>query len=139
MWCLTAEKKDELIRKKEEKQRELDNLRRTSREDMWRNDLKEFLKKLDEVESKEREDDSVKLVDDKMTKGIFLKLDLFKNVSKKGLGNSKGAKKFHKDEVKPSPHAIRVAPKIPDELRTKIAKAVAAKDRKDGKVCTTTL
>lgn len=59
MWSLTAEKKDELIRKKEEKQKELDELRRTSKEDMWRRDLREFLKKLDEVESKEREDDSV--------------------------------------------------------------------------------
>jgi hypothetical protein len=59
MWSLTAEKKDELIRKKEEKQKELDELRRTSKEDMWRKDLKEFLKKLDEVEAKEREDDSV--------------------------------------------------------------------------------
>ena len=34
----------------------------------------------------------------------------------------------------PSPHGIRVAPKIPDELRKKVAQAVAAKDRKDGKV-----
>jgi hypothetical protein len=34
----------------------------------------------------------------------------------------------------PSPHGIRVAPKIPEELRTKVAKAAAAKDRKEGKV-----
>ena len=29
---------------------------------------------------------------------------------------------------------IRVAPRIPDELRTKAAKAVAAKERKESKV-----
>jgi hypothetical protein len=43
-------------------------------------------------------------------------------------------RKVIKEEVLPSPHGIRVAPKIPDELRKKAAQAVAAKDRKDGKV-----
>ena len=43
-------------------------------------------------------------------------------------------RKVMKDEVMPSPHGILITPKIPDELRKKAAQAVAAKDRKDGKV-----
>jgi hypothetical protein len=35
-------------------------LRRTSKEDLWKRDLKEFLEKLDEVEQKEREDSVVR-------------------------------------------------------------------------------
>lgn len=51
-----------------------------------------------------------------------------------GKGSKASGKKLMKEEVLPSPHGIRVAPKIPDELRKKAAQAVAAKDRKDGKV-----
>ncbi len=50
-----------------------------------------------------------------------------------GKGKASG-KKLMKEEVMPSPHGIRVAPRIPDELRKKAAQAVAAKDRKEGKV-----
>merc|ERR1712083_485590 len=39
-----------------------------------------------------------------------------------------------KVEALPSPMGIRVAPRIPDEMRTKAAKAVAAKERKERKV-----
>lgn len=59
MWSLTAEKKEELLRKKDDKQKELDDLRKTSKEQLWERDLEEFLTKLDEVEAKEREDDLV--------------------------------------------------------------------------------
>jgi len=51
---------------------------------------------------------------------------------------SKAGKKVQKAEVLPSPHGVRVAPRIPEELKTKVAKAAAAKDRKEGKVGTTT-
>merc|ERR1712061_943345 len=56
MWNLTQEKKEELLRKKQEKHQELNNLRATSKEDLWRTDLTEFLQKLDEVEQKQLED-----------------------------------------------------------------------------------
>merc|ERR1712228_510664 len=54
MWNLTQEKKEELLRKKQEKHQELNNLRATSKEDLWRTDLTEFLQKLDEVEQKKK-------------------------------------------------------------------------------------
>lgn len=59
MWSLTAEKIEELLRKKDDKHKELEDLKRTSKEELWERDLKEFLTKLDEVELKEREDDVV--------------------------------------------------------------------------------
>ena len=76
---------------------------------------------------------------------VFLRFNLlfFQVGGKKGAAAfaamGKGTKaaagrKVVKEEVLPSPHGIRVAPKIPDELRKRAAQAVAAKDRKDGKV-----
>ncbi len=59
MWSLTAEKIEELVRKKDDKHKELDDLKRTSKEELWERDLNEFLKKLDEIEAKEREEDLV--------------------------------------------------------------------------------
>ena len=53
MWSLTKERKDDLIKKKEDKHRELAQLRDMTKEDLWRRDLNEFMDKLDEVERQE--------------------------------------------------------------------------------------
>ena len=116
MWNLTKEKKDDILKKKNEKHQELKHLRETSKEDLWRKDLKELLAKLDEVEQKEAEDDMAQ-----MNKA-------------KGLPKGKGGKKAMKMEVLlPSPAGIRVQPRIPDELRKKAAAAATAKARKGKK------
>ena len=135
MWSLTLEKKEELLKKKEEKHKELTKLRGksnfvkllqkiknlshfiilgTTKEQLWLADLDEFLEKLNEVEEKEREDASASAI----TGGSKMK---------------KGSKKALKQEAMPSPLGIRIQPKIPAELRTKAAKAAAAKDRKGQK------
>merc|ERR1719495_3105862 len=57
MWNLTQEKIDELCKKRDEKRQELNELKATSKEELWRRDLREFLAKLDEVEEGERMDD----------------------------------------------------------------------------------
>merc|ERR1719495_2688726 len=57
MWNLTQEKIDELCKKRDEKKQELDDLKATPKEVLWRRDLQEFLAKLDEVEEGERRDD----------------------------------------------------------------------------------
>merc|ERR1712088_937509 len=57
MWSLTTERKEYLLKKKEEKQKELNDLRATSKEDLWRMDLKEFVMKLDEVEKKKQDEE----------------------------------------------------------------------------------
>ena len=81
---------------------------------LWNDDLDEFITKLDEVEAKEREE-AAALVSGKA-------------------GKSKGKKNQNlKQEAMPSPHGIRVAPKIPDEMRSKAAAAARAKDRKESK------
>merc|ERR1719495_2808228 len=57
MWNLTQEKIDELCKKRDEKRQELNELKATSKEELWRRDLREFLAKLDEVEEGESMDD----------------------------------------------------------------------------------
>eukprot|EP00095_Tigriopus_kingsejongensis_P003419 maker-scaffold1323_size47899-snap-gene-0.11 protein:Tk03419 transcript:maker-scaffold1323_size47899-snap-gene-0.11-mRNA-1 annotation:"hypothetical protein DAPPUDRAFT_329527" len=114
MWSLTQERKDELLRRKDEKHQELRMLRGTSKEDLWRTDLKEFMEKLDEVEAKEIEDERVIL-------------------SKESQKGAKGKKKL-KIEALPSPVGIRVVPLIAEELKNKAAKAAAAKSRKGEKL-----
>uniref|UniRef100_A0A0K2UGB3 DNA topoisomerase 2 n=1 Tax=Lepeophtheirus salmonis TaxID=72036 RepID=A0A0K2UGB3_LEPSM len=109
MWSLTKERKDELLRKAQEKQDELDAVKATLEKDMWKKDLKEFENKYDELMKKEKED--------------LAKLYAVEKGVRKG-----GAKS--KISTQASPHGIRIVPRIDDELRTKVAKAAAAKDRK---------
>ena len=113
MWNLTQEKKEELCRKRDEKRQELENLKATSKEQLWEKDLKEFVSKLDEVEEME------KIEDVKSSEG-----------SKKA-SSKKGSKKgMLKIEALPSASGIRVVPRIPEELKVKAAKISAAKERK---------
>jgi len=113
MWSLTKEKIEELLKKKGDKHAELKKLQQKEPADLWNDDLDEFLVKLEEVEAQEREE-AVAAGGNKASKG-------------------KGKKNL-KVEALPSPMGIRVAPRIPDEMRTKAAKAVAAKERKESKV-----
>merc|ERR1719232_1094613 len=112
MWSLTLEKIDALLKQKGDKHKELKVLKEKTPAMLWNADLDEFLVKLDEVETKEKEDAA-------------------------SAGNSKagkkGGKKTAKMETAPSPMGIRVAPKIPDELRKKVASAALAKERKGSK------
>jgi len=79
---------------------------------LWREDLREFIKKLDEVEQKQLEDQQV--------------------TTKKGAKKKDGARK--KVALMPSPDkGTRIVPKISDELKRKASAAVAAKDKKAAK------
>ena len=114
MWNLTQEKKDAIVKNRDERQQELKRLKATSKEDMWRTDLEEFLTKLDEVEAQEIADQNEAAASSKMKKV-------------KGGKGGKGAK----IEFRPSAHAIRISPVIADDLKAKVSKAVAAKERKE--------
>merc|ERR1719500_507247 len=122
MWNLTKEKKDELCRKRDDKQQELENLKAKSKEELWQDDLDEFMTKLDEVEAKEAAEDA----SDPGNGGG-------------GGGGGKGSKKgkakkgLVKVETLPSAAGIRVVPRIAEELKLKTAKIVAAKERKANK------
>ncbi|GBM04506.1 DNA topoisomerase 2-alpha [Araneus ventricosus] len=95
LWNLTREKKDELLKKRDEKIKELNDLKSKSPSDLWRNDLKTFLEELDKVEQKQQEDES----------GSKLK--------KKTGGKKKT------DEDKPSPFGERVEPPVDEEYKKK--------------------
>ena len=119
MWNLTLEKKEEILKKRDEKHQELKRVQGTTKEQMWETDLAEFSSNLDEVEAKEAEEDS------KISTTV---------VAKGGKGKKGGGRATKKGEVKvetlPSADADRISPIIAEELKTKYAKAQAAKERK---------
>lgn len=113
MWSLTKERKDELLKKRDEKNQELEELKKKTPENLWLNDLDEFLKKLDEVEREERESEEA--------------------ANKKSSAGTKKVKKL-KNETMPSPFGERVVPCIDPELKKKAEKAAAAKENKGKRV-----
>merc|ERR1719508_126095 len=124
MWNLTQEKKDEICKKRDDKQQELERLKATTKEQLWETDLEEFMVKLDEVEAKEEAEAAAAPGNDGGGGGGG-----GKGGSKKG----KGKKGIVKMETLPSAAGIRVVPRIAEELKLKTAKAIAAKERKANK------
>ena len=116
MWNLTQEKKEEIIRKRDEKSQELKKLQGTTKEQLWERDLDEFSTKLDEVEAKEAEENAGESTTVAEAGG-----------KRKGGKAKKGAVKV---ETLPSATGIRIEPLIAEEMKTKAAKAAAAKERK---------
>ncbi|XP_055952312.1 DNA topoisomerase 2-alpha-like [Argiope bruennichi] len=98
LWNLTREKKDELLKKRDEKIKELNDLKSKSPSDLWRNDLKVFIEELDKFEKEQKDDES----------GQTTKL------KKKTTGKKKAS-----DEDKPSPFGERVDPTIDEEYKKK--------------------
>ncbi|XP_075732386.1 DNA topoisomerase 2-alpha [Rhipicephalus microplus] len=105
LWSLTMERKDDLLKKRDEKRGELEVLRRKSAENLWEEDLDAFSAKLDEVEQAQRdEEDSTGVKTTKGSKG----------------GRSKAvASKRAESETKPSAFAERVVPKVEWEAKAK--------------------
>ncbi|XP_077997716.1 DNA topoisomerase 2-alpha-like isoform X2 [Glandiceps talaboti] len=101
LMSLSREKKDELIKHRDAKGIELEELRMKTPNDLWRDDLDAFAAKLEEVETQERLDEVM---------GIAA---LEKNKSKKG------RKKVVHEETKPSPMGRRVVPKVDIALKKK--------------------
>jgi len=120
MWNLTEEKKNAILKQRDDKQIELRTLQGTTKEQLWHADLDAFLEKLDEVEEQERADDAGSNNKQKVDK------------SKKGKGAAKG--RTMKQEALPSPMGIRVVPRVADELKLKYAKIAVAADKKKNKV-----
>ncbi|CAH0545849.1 unnamed protein product [Brassicogethes aeneus] len=110
MWMLTDERKNELLRQKDQKMSELDILRKKTKVDLYREDLDALLEKLDVVEEKERKE--LANVPVKKEKGVA------------------GRKKANLTETMPSPMAERVAPKITEEMKKKIQQAQRVKENK---------
>jgi len=110
MWNLTKEKKDEMLRKEQEKKTELKTVQGTSEQQMWTTDLDELRTKLDTVEEEERQE----------AKGDT-------KIMAKGKTGGKQRKKMMAAEVLPSPAGTRIMPAIDAEMRKKREKLENAK------------
>ena len=119
-----GEKIDELCKKRDEKRQELNELKATSKEELWRRDLREFLAKLDEVEEGERMDDEEGGGGGGETKPV--------GKATKGKSKGKGGAVVKADTL-PSKNAVRVEPKVSDDLKAKVVQAAALKVRKQTK------
>ncbi|CAC5368042.1 TOP2 [Mytilus coruscus] len=119
LWNLTKEKKDELLKQRDNKKEELEKLKLKTDKNLWEDDLELFLKTLDEVEQKEREDEA-------MSSNKMVKVK----------GKVK-PRKVMQLQTMPSPMGRRVVPKIDSAIRNKVQAAAAKKIRdkikKEGK------
>ncbi|XP_050419519.1 DNA topoisomerase 2-alpha [Patella vulgata] len=104
LWSLSKEKKDELLKQKEAKAKELSILKTKTPSVLWKEDLEIFLTQLNEKEQQERDDEEA--------------------IKKKGA--SKGGKLKSRTlqlETMPSPHGIRVVPRVDSAIKLKAEKA----------------
>ncbi|CAH2302238.1 DNA topoisomerase 2-alpha [Pelobates cultripes] len=106
LWFLTKEKKDELCKQRDTKVTELQNLKKKSPPDLWKDDLAAFVEELNIVEAKEREDEQVT----KTGKVV------------KGKSGRTQVKKMQLEEVLPSPHGRRVIPRITTAMKAEASK-----------------
>ncbi|XP_008827665.1 DNA topoisomerase 2-alpha isoform X2 [Nannospalax galili] len=106
LWYLTKEKKDELCKQRNEKEQELDTLKRKSPSDLWKEDLAAFIEELESIEAKEKQDEQVGLP---------------------GKGGKAKGKKAQASEVLPSPHGKRVIPQVTMEMKAGAEKKIKKK------------
>uniref|UniRef100_A0A8B9MR48 DNA topoisomerase 2 n=1 Tax=Accipiter nisus TaxID=211598 RepID=A0A8B9MR48_9AVES len=111
LWYLTKEKKDELCKQRDKKEKELENLKCKSPSDLWKEDLAVFVEELDVVEAKQVQDEIAGHV------GKPLKVK----------GAKTKVKKTQLSEVMPSPHGIRVVPQITAEMKAEAEKRTKRK------------
>ncbi|GAB5576893.1 DNA topoisomerase 2-beta isoform X1 [Prionailurus iriomotensis] len=98
LWSLTKEKVEELIKQRDAKGREVNDLKRKSPSDLWKEDLAAFVEELDveKVEAQERED----ILAGMAGKAI------------KGKVGKPKVKKLQLEETMPSPYGRRIVPEI---------------------------
>ena len=150
LWCLTRERKDELLKQKQQKADELYHLRKKSPTDLWRDDLDAFIEELNVSEpmfsiifiwhickfilnSKELSELLIinqwifllKKVEMQEKEDELLSLSHPSGKPAKGKGSKKGLVM----ESKPSPKGVRVVPST-EALRSKIEAVKVAAGRK---------
>lgn len=113
MWALTKERKEELLKKRDEKIKELEDLKKKTPSELWLDDLNEFEAELNKVEQKEKDSETGQP-----------KL-------KKKAGGSK--KKHQSEEDKPSPFGERIEPTVDEEHKKKYEKKVPGEAKKGRK------
>ncbi|XP_061873943.1 DNA topoisomerase 2-alpha isoform X2 [Colius striatus] len=111
LWYLTKEKKDELCKQRDNKEKELETLKGRSAVDLWKEDLTNFVEQLDIVEANEKQDAMAGCV------GKALKVK----------GGKAKVKKPQLPEVLPSPHGVRVVPRVTAEMKAEAEKRTKKK------------
>ncbi|KAM5273415.1 DNA topoisomerase 2-alpha [Ctenodactylus gundi] len=106
LWYLTKEKKDELCKQRNEKEQELDTLKKKSPSDLWKEDLAALIEELEALEAKEKQDEQVGLL---------------------GKGGKAKGKKAQMVEVLPSPQGRRVIPRVTTEMKAEAEKKIKRK------------
>lgn len=119
MWMLTEERKNELLKQRDQKLSELAGLKAKTIQMLWLDDLDEFEKKLNEVEEKERLDELG--INKKQAKALAKNKAASAGVLKK-----RGASKEGNADVFPDPRGVRVEFKVTEEIMKKVSAAVAA-------------
>ncbi|XP_030269013.1 DNA topoisomerase 2-beta isoform X1 [Sparus aurata] len=114
LWCLTKEKVEELLKQRDLKRGELNDLQRKISEDLWKEDLAVFIEELDKLEAQEREEQSL---------GKAIKLV-------KGKVGKPKVKKMNLEETMPSPFGRRVEPPT-QALKSDAAKKLTKKKKGD--------
>lgn len=113
IWNLTMEKKDEILKQQKAKGDELKALRAKTPENLWLEDLDQFLVELNKVEAKEREDENVTIS------------KTLKAASKeKGAASKKNTKGIKAQDYLPDPNGERIEPTIdePKEAKPRVKK-----------------
>ncbi|XP_077169268.1 DNA topoisomerase 2-alpha isoform X2 [Paroedura picta] len=111
LWYLTKEKKDELCKQRDDKEVELENLKRKNPDDLWKEDLAAFVEALEELEAREKEEELLGAAGKPI----------------KGKGGKPKVKKMNLAEVMPSPHGRRVVPRVTEEMKMDATKKLKRK------------
>lgn len=122
MWMLTEERKNELLKQRDQKLAELAALKAKTVEMLWLDDLDELEKKLDEVEEKERLDELG--INKKQAKSLAKQKAAAAVTLKK-----RGANKDGNADVFPDPNGVKVEFKITDEIMKKASAAAAVSQK----------
>ncbi|XP_078475411.1 DNA topoisomerase 2-alpha-like isoform X1 [Lampetra planeri] len=111
LWSLSRERKDELVKQRDIKAKELLELKRKSPSELWKEDLATFVEELDRVEAQEREDE----VSGMSTKAV------------KGKVGKPKMKRLQLEETQPSPYGRRVVPQVTLAMKAEASKKLGRK------------
>nr|UQT18118.1 DNA topoisomerase II beta [Andrias davidianus] len=115
LWSLTKEKIDDLIKQRDAKGKELNDLKRKAPPDLWREDLAAFVEELDKVEAQEREDI----------------LAGFAGKAIKGKVGKPKIKKLQLEETMPSAFGRRIIPQVTSAMKADASKKLLKRKKGD--------
>lgn len=122
MWMLTDERKNELLKQRDQKLSELTILKAKTPESIWEADLEALEKKMDEVEEKERQEEL----------GVNMKTMKAQAAKAQASGKRKRSVKGTA-EIYPAADGIKIEFKVTEEVLKKYEKMTAAAARAKAK------